>query len=122
MEAIVKLNEECEWSWEDWHTTYLKEVFAHANIQAVEIYADDVDDYEQINLYVKEINTTRGNCIGTKYALRFFEDYAIQGCAMLAHFLWKVNGCDMELVDQAIYQIFKKDNGSYNCLVIAEEP
>ena len=121
METIVTLNDESEWYWDEWTETYVKTVFDHAKISAVEIYAEDVDEYEEMILRVKELDVVSGETIEKEYALRFFEDCAIRGCRMLAHFLWLVEGCDMTLIDQAIYQIHRRDDGTYFCLLLAEE-
>lgn len=121
MDIIVNFSDESIWEWSDWEETYIKAIFDHANIKAVEIYAEDVDDYEQMNLLVRELDTDSGECIEKKYAIRFFEDCAIRGCRMFAHFLWEVDGCDMTLIDQAIYQIHRREDGNYDCLLLAEE-
>ena len=87
----------------------------------MEISAEEVDDYEQMNLLVKEKDCDSGEYTEKEYAVRFFEDCAIRGCRMFAHFLWQVDGCHMTLIDQAIFQIHRRDNGSYYCIVLAEE-
>jgi hypothetical protein len=121
MDIIMTFNDDCEWEWGDWEEPYIKAIFEHANIKAAEIYAEDVDDYEQMNLLVKELDTDSGEYIEQAYAIRFFEDCVIQGCLMFAHFLWKVDDCDMTLIDQGIYQIHRREDGTRYCLLLAEE-
>ena len=121
MDCIVKFNDESYWEWGDWEEPYIRAVLEHANINAAEVYAEEVDDYEQMKLWVKELDKDSGEYIKKKYYIHFFEECAIQGCLMFAHFLWQVNDCDMTLIDQGIYQIFQRDDDSRYCLLIAEE-
>lgn len=119
--VTITFNDECYWEWEEWMETYIREVLGHAKVEAKEIYAEDVEDDEQINLCVKELDAANGEHSEKKYAIRFFEDCAVCGCRMFAHFLWQVDGYNMKLIDQAIYQIHQRENGTYYCLLLAEE-
>lgn len=121
MNITVKFNDDSEWNWSWWEEPLMKAVFEHAQIEAIEIYAEEVEDYEHMTLFVKEKNPASGKCVKREYALRFFEDCAIENCRMFAYFLWKVRGGNMKLIDQGIYQIRRKDDGTYKCLCIAEE-
>lgn len=122
-DILITFDDDCEWSGSDVLEAYIKEVFVHAKIPATEIRVGEVryDNGEEAELLVKEWNESCGMLIEKEYTIHLFEDCAISGCWMFAHFLWEVDGCDMTLIDQAIYQVFKKDNGKYNCLCIAEE-
>lgn len=117
----ITFNHESEWSWGDWEEPYIKAIFEHAEIKATEIYAEDVEDYEQIILWVKELDPNSGELDEKKYYIRFFEECAISGCLMFAHFLWEVDNCNMTLIDQGIYQVHRRDDGTRYCLLIAEE-
>lgn len=123
MEAIVRFNDDrsefdCEWC--PWMEIYLKEIFEHAKINALEIYAVEYKECDEINLRVKELDETSGECVEKEYDIHFFEDSAIRGCLMFAHFLWEVDGCDMTLIDQGIYQIHRREDDTYFCLLLAE--
>lgn len=121
MDMIVKFNDESFWERGDWEEPYIRAVFAHANIQAAEIFVEDVTDNEEINLCVKELDPASGKHITKKYDLRFWEETAAYGYLMFAHFLWAVDGYHMTLIDQGIYQMHRRNDGTYNCLCIAEE-
>ena len=124
MDAIVKFNNdrsEFDYEWSPWMETYFREIFDHANINAKEIYAEEYEEYEQIDLLVKEVDANSGEIVEKRYALRLFEECVIRGCLMFAHFLWEVDGCDMTLIDQAIYQIHRREDDTYFCLLLAEE-
>ena len=121
MDMIVKFNDESFWEWGDWEEPYIKAVFAHANIQVAEIYAADVEDDEEMTLCVKELDPASGKHISKQYALRYFEETVTVGYLMFAHFLWVVDGCNMTLIDQGIYQMHRRNDGTYSCLCIAEE-
>ena len=122
MDVTVTLNEESEWSWYYCTEAHLKAVFEHAGISATEIYANDVEDYEQMELWVKEIDPASGAIVENEYCLRFWRDEAMQDCVMMAHFLWKVEeNANLTLIDQGIYQMSRQEDGTYLCLCIAEE-
>lgn len=115
----ITFNNECGWG--DWEEPYIKEVLKHAKVNAVKIYVRNIEDDEQINILVTELDASSGEHIKQEYAIRFFEESAITGCLMFAHFLWKVDGYNMTLVDQAIYQIHRRNDGTRFCLLLAEE-
>ena len=110
-----------EIEWEDWMEVFIETVLEHANIKASEIYVEDIYDDEVIDLWVDEYDAEGNACVENHYSLHFFEDCAIRGCLMFAHFLWKVEGCDLKLIDQAIYQIHKREDGTRYCVLLAEE-
>lgn len=120
MDIIMTFNDDCEWEWGDWEEPYIKAIFEHANIKAIEIYAEGVDDDEQMNLLVKEFDADSGEYIEQEYAIRYFEDCAIRDCLMFAHFLWRVEGYHMTLIDQGIYQIHRRDDGTRYCILLDE--
>lgn len=125
METIVKFNndrDEFDYSWYPWMEVYFKEIFKHAKINAIEIYAAEYEEYDEITLFVKELDVASGECIEKEYSLHLFEECGMSKCLMFAHFLWEVNGCDMTLVDQAIYQIHRRAEKDCFCLLLAEEP
>lgn len=124
METIVKFNNdrnEFDYEWSPWMEVYFREIFKHAKINAVEIYAVEYEEYDEISLLVKELDEASGKCIEKEYSLHLFEECAICGCLMFAHFLWEVNGCDMTLIDQAIYQIHRRFEEDCFCLLLTEE-
>ena len=123
MDAIVKFNNdrnEFDYEWSPWMEIYFKEIFRHAKINAIEIYAVEYEEYDEISFLVKELDETSGECIEKEYSLHLFEDCAISGCLMFAHFLWEIDGSDMTLIDQAIYQIHQRDTAECFCLLLAE--
>ena len=117
----IKITFNNEYEWGDWEELYIKEVLKHAKVNATKIYVRNIEDDEQINIWVTELDASSGEHIKQKYAIRFFEDSAITGCLMFAHFLWKVDGYDMTLLDQAIYQIHRRNDDTRFCLLLAEE-
>ena len=123
MEAVVKFNDdrnEFDYEWSPWMEVYFREIFKHAKINAVEIYAAEYEEYDEISLLVQELDENSGECIEKEYSLHLFEDCAVRGCLMFAHFLWEVDGCDMTLIDQAIYQIHRHLEEDCFCLLLAE--
>lgn len=123
MGMIVEFSDDCEWKGCELLEAYIKETFAHAKINAVEIYVGDVDydNGEEAELFVKELAEPSGEFVEKEYRIHLFEDCAIRDCWMFAHFLWEVDDCGILLIDQAIYQVTKEADGEYYFLCIAEE-
>ena len=123
-DILITFDDDCEWNGCDVLKAYIKEVFAHAEIPAVEICVGDIryDNGEEAELLVKELDELSGKLIEKEYCIHLFEDCAFTDCFTFAHFLWRCDGAgDMTLIDQAIYQVFKKGKGKFNFLCIAEE-
>ena len=123
MEAIVKFNDdrnEFDYEWSPWMEAYFREIFEHAKINATEIFADEYEECDEIYLWVKQLDEESGECIEKRYLLHFFEECAICGCLMFAHFLWEIDEGDMTLIDQAIYQIHRHLEKDCFCLLLAE--
>lgn len=100
--------------------TWLLNRYKHAKINAIEIHALEYEEYDEIEFLVTELDEASGECVEKEYTLHFFEDCAISGCLMFAHFLWEVNGSDMTLIDQAIYQVHRRFEEDCFCLLLAE--
>ena len=70
---MIIFNDDCEWGWEDWVGSYIHAVLEHANIKAIDIFAEDMDE-DNIYFRATELDTASKKHIENEYCIHYVDD------------------------------------------------